>query len=558
MLALVVALAPSAAHGDDLRRTERWTVVAVGAEAQGDALEVHHRLVASRVPTIGPEDAARKLSEKSIRPRERQKEQVEHLLQLQVEIDRHYNSGNVERGDALRAELFRGTLKHYLQLNGEGHFDVVARACLGAIAVAKEKARADRVEDCVRMLPRLRIGDIAQYKPSGEVYAAFGTRFDELEKLGARRYVHVLVKNAPGPCSVWAQGRLMKSTKAGEARVWLPAPGLHQFETKCGDASSRVHNVYLFHDEVQLSIDFPFDQALSIEGHVATLNYDEVPGRRVVAAHAARIGRAVGATHIAVVERSSSGRAVRLLEVATETSVVGGRVADLALNESATLTERSVPRAAFQAPRSTGRHGTARIAPAYTGLGGGGAGSRPARVGRGKHGILAARDCLLRGDQWCAIHALEGHTANSADLSLLIETYRAAGDIEAAERNMRELVKRYPTSRAASRYSKYLRARTPVALPTAVVSPIQAARACLSKGDTNCAVRVLEGEDLNQAEMALLIESYRALGRLSAAVPHMRAYVVQYPGTRQVASYRRLLSQWDAAQRRSEGRQDAP
>ena len=67
-----------------------------------------------------------------------------------------------------------------------------------------------------------------------------------------------------------------------------------------------------------------------------------------------------------------------------------------------------------------------------------------------------ARSCLARGDQRCAVRALEGRASNAQELALLIETYRALGDSSRAVRNMQRFVKRYPNARQAPQYRQFL------------------------------------------------------------------------------------------------------
>lgn len=89
-------------------------------------------------------------------------------------------------------------------------------------------------------------------------------------------------------------------------------------------------------------------------------------------------------------------------------------------------------------------------------------GSRPGGSTRKPNGDLnespakLARGCLARGDQGCAVRALEGRTTNAQELALLIETYRALGDQRKALRNMERFVKRYPQARQTSQYKQFI------------------------------------------------------------------------------------------------------
>ena len=67
-----------------------------------------------------------------------------------------------------------------------------------------------------------------------------------------------------------------------------------------------------------------------------------------------------------------------------------------------------------------------------------------------------ARSCLARGDQKCAVRALEGRARTAQELALLIETYRALGDTRRAVRNMELFVQRYPSARQATQYKKFI------------------------------------------------------------------------------------------------------
>lgn len=76
-------------------------------------------------------------------------------------------------------------------------------------------------------------------------------------------------------------------------------------------------------------------------------------------------------------------------------------------------------------------------------------------------------------------------------------------------------------------------------------SPAKLARNCLARGDQRCAVRALEGRTENAQELALLIETYRALGETKKAVRHMENFVARYPTARQAAQYRQFISKYD-------------
>lgn len=73
-------------------------------------------------------------------------------------------------------------------------------------------------------------------------------------------------------------------------------------------------------------------------------------------------------------------------------------------------------------------------------------------------------------------------------------------------------------------------------------SPAKIARNCLARGDQRCAVRALEGRTENAQELALLIETYRALGETKKAVKHMETFVQRYPSARQAPQYRLFIA----------------
>jgi hypothetical protein len=68
------------------------------------------------------------------------------------------------------------------------------------------------------------------------------------------------------------------------------------------------------------------------------------------------------------------------------------------------------------------------------------------------------------------------------------------------------------------------------------------ARACSMQGDNACVIRVLEGRAQTEAELAMLIEAYRARGQTAQAVGHMRAYVERFPDTPRARAYRTIIA----------------
>jgi pSer/pThr/pTyr-binding forkhead associated (FHA) protein len=108
-------------------------------------------------------------------------------------------------------------------------------------------------------------------------------------------------------------------------------------------------------------------------------------------------------------------------------------------------TGASVAAAAPRTPRPTGT--TAAPEPRATPETPAGEAESPAKL---------ARNCLARGDQRCAVRALEGHAENSQELALLIETYRALGETKKAVRHMENFVARYPTARQTPQYRQFM------------------------------------------------------------------------------------------------------
>lgn len=67
-----------------------------------------------------------------------------------------------------------------------------------------------------------------------------------------------------------------------------------------------------------------------------------------------------------------------------------------------------------------------------------------------------ASACLAKGDNPCVIRALSGRAQTPQEMGLLIETYRAMGSAEQAERVMAVYVQRFPTARRAAAYREIL------------------------------------------------------------------------------------------------------
>jgi|GEM_PF-3809034 len=73
------------------------------------------------------------------------------------------------------------------------------------------------------------------------------------------------------------------------------------------------------------------------------------------------------------------------------------------------------------------------------------------------------------------------------------------------------------------------------------LKPIDVANACLARGDNVCVVRALEGKAKSAMELALLIETYRALEEPEQARPAMEQYVQRFPDASRAHAYRRML-----------------
>jgi ABC transport system ATP-binding/permease protein len=89
-------------------------------------------------------------------------------------------------------------------------------------------------------------------------------------------------------------------------------------------------------------------------------------------------------------------------------------------------------------------------------------------------------------------------------------------------------------------------AKQPVEAAAPAESPSKTARSCLAKGDQRCVIRALEGHTDSEQDLALLIETYRALGETKKAVRHMDSFVSRYPDAKQAPQYRQLIAKYEA------------
>jgi uncharacterized protein (TIGR02266 family) len=72
-------------------------------------------------------------------------------------------------------------------------------------------------------------------------------------------------------------------------------------------------------------------------------------------------------------------------------------------------------------------------------------------------------------------------------------------------------------------------------------TPLQAARACLARGDNACVLAALEGKARSAQELELLIETHRSMGHNAAVERNMRVYVERFPSERRAEAYAKQL-----------------
>lgn len=83
------------------------------------------------------------------------------------------------------------------------------------------------------------------------------------------------------------------------------------------------------------------------------------------------------------------------------------------------------------------------------------AASKPAKAA-GPSPMRAASACLAKGDNQCVVKALAGKARTAQEMGLLIETYRAMGNTQAARKYMTLYVKRFPSAKRANSYRRML------------------------------------------------------------------------------------------------------
>jgi hypothetical protein len=70
--------------------------------------------------------------------------------------------------------------------------------------------------------------------------------------------------------------------------------------------------------------------------------------------------------------------------------------------------------------------------------------------------MRAASACLSQDDFACVVRILEGNAQTQTELGLLVESYRALGDVTNARRHMKDYVERFPSGRRADDYRRML------------------------------------------------------------------------------------------------------
>lgn len=99
---------------------------------------------------------------------------------------------------------------------------------------------------------------------------------------------------------------------------------------------------------------------------------------------------------------------------------------------------------------------TSKSAPSHASAPTSSGGDARASSGGGKSAMDAASECLAAGDNECVVRVLKGRARTAQELGLLIETYRAMGQVDEAQKQMATYVKRFPTARRAEAYQKML------------------------------------------------------------------------------------------------------
>ncbi|MFI5307698.1 MAG: PilZ domain-containing protein [Polyangiales bacterium] len=96
--------------------------------------------------------------------------------------------------------------------------------------------------------------------------------------------------------------------------------------------------------------------------------------------------------------------------------------------------------------------------------------------------LQTAAACLATGDNACVVQALEGKAKSAPEMEMLIETYRAMGKSEQADKLMQVYVDKFPNERRTASYRRVLQRRqeetsAPAAAPAPAPAPATSAPA---------------------------------------------------------------------------------
>jgi pSer/pThr/pTyr-binding forkhead associated (FHA) protein/tetratricopeptide (TPR) repeat protein len=164
-----------------------------------------------------------------------------------------------------------------------------------------------------------------------------------------------------------------------------------------------------------------------------------------------------------------------------------------------------------------------------------------------------ARARLSRGRNVLAVHPQEAARAAQTVLDVPGLSSELAGEAEALLAEARRGSEAQVASAArmpAAKPTKPLKPFSATARPAAskpaapaapTQSPMDAASACLTRGDNECVIRALNGRANTAQELGLLIETYRAIGDTKQAQKNMATYVKRFPTARRADAYKRML-----------------